>query len=156
MTPCSNPTLHDDLSRLVLLTERCANNRLAAELTSQGSNLETLWLSRVINVFTTIAHATRTEYLQADLPNKPIAGTNFRTVPVTIHLALAEGREGVLGLIGEGPFVFTTLTTSFQTFVTEDYAIDPTFPRTLQFARVLTDLRRRAARQRVLQEMQVS
>jgi hypothetical protein len=132
------------------------SSKLSTDQAAQESDTGTLWLDRVIRVFTDVAHATRTEYLEAGLPSKPIAGTSFRTVPVNMHLALAEGREGVQGLIGEGAFVFTTLTTSFRTFVTEDHAADPTLPRTLQFARELTSLRRRAARQRIQQEMQVS
>lgn len=156
MTPDSNPTAQDDLDRLILLIERCAGNTSATP-TPQESSANTLWLDRVVSVFVAMAHATRTEYLQAELPSKPIAGTTFRTVPVNLHTALAEGREGVIGLIGNGEeFVFTTLTTPFRSLVTEDYAADPTLPRTRQLAREFTDLRRRALRQRLLCEKQVS
>lgn len=156
MTPNPNPTAQDDLDRLILLTERCAGSA-SAKLAPQDSSVNTLWLDRVVSVFVAMAHDTRTEYLQAELPSKPIAGTTFRTVPVNIHTALAEGREGVVGLVGNGEeFVFTTLTTPFRSLVTEDYATDPTLPRTRQLAREFTDLRRRALRQRLLCEKQVS
>jgi hypothetical protein len=104
-----------------------------------------------------MAHAARTEYIEADLPSKPIAGTLFKTVPVNINVALAEGREGIVGLVGNGEeFVFTTLTTSFRTFVLEDKAKNSALPRTLQLAQELTSLRRRVRRHRILLEMQVS
>lgn len=157
MAPAPNPTAQDDLDRLIRLTEHCASGNRSSVPTPQGLGVDALWLDRVITIFIAIAHATRTEYLQAALPSKPIAGTTFRTVPVNIHTALAEGREGVVGLVGNGEeFVFTTLTTSFRSLVTEDYATDPTLPRTRQLAREFTNLRRRALRERILQAKQVS
>jgi len=156
MTPYSHRTAKDDLDRLLSLTERCTGNP-PAERSAQNPGTDTLWLDRIISVFSAMAHAARDEYLHADLPSRPIAGTTFRTVPVNIHTALAEGREGVVGLVGEGTaFVFTTLTTSFRSLVTADYAADPTLPQVRELARDFTDLRRRALRQRILREKQVS
>lgn len=155
MTPRLGHTAKDDLDRLIQLTERRTGSATTGQ-TPQTSDTDALWLDRVAEVLSTIARATRAEYLGADLPSRPIAGTTFRTVPVNIHTALAEGREGVVGLIGEGAFVFTTLTTSFRSLVAEDYAVDQTLPRTRQLARELTDLRRRALRHRLLHEKQVS
>lgn len=156
MTLHSHRTAKDDLDRLMRLTEQRTGNT-ATKHTAQDPDANTLWLDRVIDVFSAMAHATRDEYLRTDLPSRPIAGTAFRTVPVNIHTALAEGREGVVGLIGEGTaFVFTTLMTSFRSLVTEDYAADPTLPRTRQLAHEFTDLRRRALRQRLLCEKQVN
>ena len=142
----SSHTAQDDLDRLILIAKRCAHAAPPPEQAVGCMDYSTLWLNRVISVFATMANTTRTEYLQAGLPSKPIAGTSFRTVPINIHTALAEGREGILGLIGTGPFVFTTMTTSFHSLVTEDHTADPTLPRTMQLAHELTDLRRRARR----------
>lgn len=147
----------EDLERLTIIAGLYASNKPPTNDPPRSPTTDELWLDRVIRALTAMAHAARKEYLEADLPSKPIAGTLFRTVPVTIHYALAEGREGIVGLVGSGEsFVFTTLTTSFRTFVTEDSADSSALPRTLQLGQDLTSLRRRVLHRRILLEKQVS
>lgn len=147
----------EDLDLLTIITELYAKNKPPTNELPRNSTADNLWLDRVIHALTAMAHATRKEYLEADLPSKPIAGTLFRTVPINVNFALAEGREGIVGLVGNGEsFVFTTLTTSFHTFVTEDSAENSALPRTLQLAQELTSLRRRVLHRRILLEKQVS
>jgi hypothetical protein len=147
----------EDLERLTIIAGLYAINKPPTNDPPRGPTVDSLWLDRVIYVLTAMAHATRREYLEVDLPSKPIAGTPFRTVPITVHYALAEGREGIIGLVGGGEsFVFTTLTTSFRTFVTEDSMNSSALVRTLQLAQELTSLRRQALRRRILLETQVS
>jgi hypothetical protein len=154
MYSATQPSHNEDLKRLEALVQdyaECTQSPVGALSIGSG-----IWLNRITYVLTNIASATRTEYLSTDLPTKPIAGTLFRTVPININVALAEGREGIVGLVGNGEeFVFTTLTTSFRTFVTEDSTKNSALPRTLQFARELTSLRRRALHRRILLEKEV-
>lgn len=147
----------EDLERLTIIAGLYANNIPPSNDPPHDPAKGSLWLDRVVYALTAMAHATRKEYLEADLPSKPIAGTLFRTVPITVHYALAEGREGIVGLVGNGEsFVFTTLTTSFRTFVTEDSANSSALSRTLQLGQELTSLRRRVLHRRILLEKQVS
>lgn len=147
----------EDLERITIIAGLYANSKPPTNDPPRGPATDSLWLDRVICALTAMAHAARKEYLEAGLPSKPIAGTLFRTVPITVHYALAEGREGIVGLVGGGEsFVFTTLTTSFRTFVTEDSTNSSALSRTMQLAQELTSLRGRVLRRRILLEKQVS